>query len=96
MSNKRKQNTYWVSKVIEEKKDEWKLSLVVRENGHLKLLFIHQDGEKWIFCTSNTSSDVNVRRNQISQIKRGFKENFDIDVNKNDFSMQLYRGNHEN
>lgn len=38
---------------------------------------------------------MNVRKTQVSQIKRGFKENFDIDVNKNDFSIQFYRGNHD-
>jgi len=92
MSNKRKQNTYWLSKVVNEKSNEWKLNMVVQVNGHLKIIFTHEDGRKWILCTSNTSSDVNVRKNQISLIRRGFKENFDIEVERNDFSMQLYRG----
>lgn len=95
MSNKRKSNTHWISEVVEKNQDEWKLKMIVRQNGHLKITFIHQNGRKWIFCISNTSSDVNVRKNQISTIRTGFKQNFDIDVNKNDFSMQFYRGNHD-
>jgi hypothetical protein len=93
MGRKRKSNIHWLHQIVDRNKDEWKLSMVVRENGHLKIIFIHEDGRKWTLCASNTPSDSRSRRNQISNIKLGFKENFDIDVNKNDFSMQLYGGN---
>ena len=93
MANKRKSNTHWLSKVVKKNEDKWKLNIDVKQNGHLKMIFTHENGKKWSLSSSNTPSDKRARKNQITTIKKGFKENFDIDVNKDDFSMQFYRGN---
>jgi len=82
----------WIEKTIATHKDDWKLSVKIVQNGHVKVLFYDEADKKWTFVTGNTPSDRKVRRNEISTIKKNFKEKFNIEISDNDFTMQMYRG----
>jgi hypothetical protein len=88
--SKSKAHVKWIEDALKRHKDDWNISVEISQNGHRKLVFKDVNGNKWMLVMATTSSDPNVRKKEISLIKRNFKKNFDIQVYDDDFSIQMY------
>ena len=82
----------WINEQRKFIKNKWGIESTIKINGHITVTFFNSIGKTWNCHFASSPSDNRSIRNQISIMKCGLRENFNIDSNSSDFTMQMYRG----
>jgi hypothetical protein len=78
----------WLDKNLKILCKEFGVTAQVIESTHFKILFSSKSGETCMCVISKTTSDRNVRRIEISLIRRELKKRLGISVKNAFFSIQ--------